>query len=192
VSRAFVAVVPPRDVLHAVGKWSWNASHRPAEVALPRLLGPRWTTRAQWHLTLQFLGNHVDLDLAADALTTVRGSAANVRLGTVGGFPNVKRANVVWIGVVEGASELSDLARAVSTATAPLLIEREEREYHPHLTLARLTRAADLRGAAAQARRTPIGPRWVADRLVLFESVTGSSGATYRPHAEVELAECAR
>ena len=29
----------------------------PATLALPRLLGPRWTTREQWHLTLQFLGN---------------------------------------------------------------------------------------------------------------------------------------
>jgi len=77
-SRAFLAIVPPRAVLDAVGKVAWRAAHRPAELALPRLLSPRWTTREQWHLTLQFLGSHVDLDAAADALSSVRGAPARV------------------------------------------------------------------------------------------------------------------
>jgi 2'-5' RNA ligase len=187
VSRAFVAVVPPREVLDAVGKMSWRAAHRPAELALPRLLGPRWTTRDQWHLTLQFLGNGVDLDAAAAALTTVRGTAVPLRLGRVGGFRNEKRATVVWLGVLEGARELSVLARAVKDAMIAVVPEPGAREYHPHLTLARLARGADLRAAVAAAGRAPIGPRWVADRITLFESVSGSSGHGYRPHAEIVL-----
>jgi 2'-5' RNA ligase len=187
VSRAFVAIVPPRAVLDAVGKISWSAQHRPKELALPRLIGPRWTTREQWHLTLQFLGNHVDLDEAAAALATVQGSVANVRCGAFGGFPNEKRATVVWVGVIEGAAALSALAAAVNDAAAPLANEREALRFHPHLTLARLSRGADLRAATAQAGRAPIGPRWIADRLVLFESVTASTGARYRAHAEVAL-----
>ena len=190
--RAFVAIVPPRDVLDAVGKVSWRAPHRPGEIALPRLLGPRWTTRAQWHITLQFLGNHVDLDDAAAALSGVQGSAANVRLGTFGGFPSEKRATVVWIGLTEGAAALSALATAVNAAVAPLVTEPDALRFHPHLTLARLSRGADLRAATAQAGRTAIGPRWTADRLVLFESVTASSGARYRAHAEVTLHEAGK
>jgi 2'-5' RNA ligase len=185
VARAFVAVVPPRDVLDAVGKVSWRAAHRPSELELPRLLGPRWTTRDQWHLTLQFLGNGVDLDAAATALANVRGAAAAVRLGGIGGFPAEKRATVVWVGAREGARGLSALAAAVKEAMLPVVSEPEAREYHPHLTLARLARGADLRAAAGG--RTAIGPRWVADRITLFESVSGTSGHHYRVHAEITL-----
>jgi 2'-5' RNA ligase len=187
VARAFVAIVPPRDVLDAVSKWSWRAMHRPAEVAIPRLLGPRWTTRPQWHLTLQFLGNGVDLDDAAAALADVRGVSASVRLGGLGGFPSERRANVVWLGVIEGARELSALAHEVANAVAPLRAVADDREYHPHLTLSRLARPADLRAAAAAAGRAAIGPRWLADRLTLFESARDASGTRYRPHAEVAL-----
>jgi RNA 2',3'-cyclic 3'-phosphodiesterase len=187
VARAFVAVVPPRDVLDAVGQVSWRAAHRPSELSLPRLLGPRWTKPEQWHLTLQFLGNGVDLDAAAAALATVRVAAAAVRLGGVGGFPTEKRATVVWVGVREGARELSTLAAAVKAAMLPVVPEPDAREYHPHLTLARLARGADVRAAAAAAGRTPIGPRWMADRITLFESVSGTSGHRYRAHTEVTL-----
>jgi 2'-5' RNA ligase len=187
VARAFVAIVPPRDALDAVGKLAWRAAHRPAEIGLSRLIAPRWTTREQWHLTLQFLGTSVDLDAAAAALATVRGSPARVQLGGVGGFPSERRANVLWVGVSEGAAALSQLAAAVVGATTAVVGAPEEREFHPHLTLARIGRPTDLRAASAAAAGTPVGPRWMADRLVLFESVTASSGARYRPHAEVAL-----
>ena len=187
MARAFVAVVPPRDVLDAVGKVAWRAAHRPKELALPRLLGPRWTARAQWHLTLQFLGNGVDLDAAAAALSGVRGDVASVRLGRVGGFASDRRATVLWLGVMQGARDLSALAAAVNAAMAPVVRAAEPREFHPHLTLARLAKPADVRAAAALAAKVPIGPRWFADRLVLFESVTAPNGPRYREHAELLL-----
>jgi len=187
LARAFVAIVPPRAVLDAVGKLSWRATHRPSELALPRLLGPRWTTRDQWHLTLQFLGAHVDLDAAADALVAVRGAPASVRLGGIGGFPSARRANVVWLGVKEGADSLARLAATVAEAMTPVVGGPEERAYHAHLTLARVARLADLRAAEDAARRVVVGPHWTVDRLVLFESVTASTGAQYRAHAEIAL-----
>ena len=185
MARAFVAIVPPRDVLDAVGKISWRASHRPAELALPRLLGPRWTTRAQWHLTLQFLGTRVDLDAAASALAAVRESSVRVRLGGIGAFPTARRANVLWLGVIEGASQLKALAGAVNEAMVEVA-PAETREYHPHLTLVRLARPADVRATVGTSRGR-VGPGWSAERLTLFESVTDPSGARYRAHAELRL-----
>ncbi|HEY5012723.1 MAG TPA: RNA 2',3'-cyclic phosphodiesterase [Acidimicrobiia bacterium] len=196
-SRAFLAIVPPRAVLDAVGKVAWRAAHRPAELALPRLLSPRWTTREQWHLTLQFLGSHVDLDAAADALSSVRGAPARVRLGGIGGFPNARRATVVWVGVTEGARELAQLAASVGEAMAPVVGATGDdarggsrgaaRAFHAHLTLARLGRLADLRAAEESRACARVGPSWIAESLVLFESVTAAEGARYRPHAEVAL-----
>jgi 2'-5' RNA ligase len=185
-SRAFVAIVPPRPVLDAVAKVSWRATHRPGELALPRVLSPRWTTREQWHLTLQFLGAHVDLDAAADALASVRGAPPRVRLGGIGGFPNSRSANVVWLGVTEGARALAQLAASVREAMVALAGRPSgaERTFHPHLTLARLGRLADLRAAEESRACARVGPSWVVDRVVLFESVTAPTGARYRARAE--------
>ena len=69
----------------------------------------------------------------------------------------------------------------------PVVPAPDEREYHPHLTLARLGTPADLRAAVAKASGTAIGPSWMADRLVLFESVTAPTGPRYRAHAEMML-----
>ena len=156
-------------------------------MALPRLLGPRWTTRDKWHLTLQFLGTRVDLDAAAAALATVHAAPASVRLGGIGGFPSERRASVVWVGAIEGARALDSIAAAVREAMAPVVPESDEHGFHPHLTLARLARPADLRAAVENTKRLRVGPSWVADRVVLFESVTASSGAQYREHAGVPL-----
>ncbi|HEX4493702.1 MAG TPA: RNA 2',3'-cyclic phosphodiesterase [Acidimicrobiia bacterium] len=188
MARAFVAVVPPREVLDAVGKVSWRAMHRPRELALPRLMSPRWTTRDQWHLTLQFLGTRVDLDEAAALLRGVRAEPPTMRLGGLGGFPSAKRANVLWVGAVEGARELRVLAASVADVMTPLAGDPDALPFHPHLTVARLGRHADLRDAIGATRRPdPVGPRWTVDRVVLFESVTASTGAQYREHADVPL-----
>ena len=111
-----------------------------------------------------------------------------MRLGGIGGFPSERRANVVWVGVIEGARAVTALAAAVGDGDGCRCVgAADEREFHPHLTLARLARPADLRAAVAQASGTPIGPSWVADRLVLFESVTAPTGARYREHTHVTL-----
>jgi 2'-5' RNA ligase len=153
---------------------------------LPRLLSPRWTTRDQWHLTLQFLGTRVDLDAASKLLSELRDSPVTMRLGGLGGFPSAQRANVLWIGAIEGARELDALAATVAEAMTPIAGDREALPFRPHLTLARLGRSADLRAATSVGPRpAPVGPRWTVDRVVLFESVTASTGAQYRAHAEV-------
>ena len=109
----------------------------------------------------------------------MRGAPARVRLGGIGGFPSERRANVLWVGVIEGAAAVTALAAAVHAAMAPVVGAADEREYHPHLTLARLTRAADVRAAAAKASGTPIGPRWAPTASPLRER-DRSSGHRYR------------
>jgi RNA 2',3'-cyclic 3'-phosphodiesterase len=183
--RAFVAIVPPRPVLDAVGRMSRRAADEPADLGLPVLRDARWTSRAQWHLTMQFLGTRVDLDAAAQALVSVRAPSTGVQLGGLGAFPSARRATVVWLGVIEGADALGSLATAVKAAMAPLGPGSDERSYHAHLTLARLAQPVDVRGAIAMAAEAPVGPSWIADRLVLFESVTAPTGARYRAHSHV-------
>lgn len=167
--RAFVAVVPPEEVLDAVA----------AALGEPDVPGARLLRREQWHLTLQFLGNRADLEVVAGALRGLALRSGPVRLGGFGVFPNERRARVLWLGVAEGAALLDQLAAAVGVVLGPRGYPPEDRDFHPHLTLARCKRPADLRDALGRLPSDPVGPGWTLDEVVLFESVTRSTGARY-------------
>src|SRR5436190_9836389 len=88
VTRAFVTVALPDDVLDAVSEATGTL----------QLHGARMMRRDQWHLTLQFLGDDADVDAVGSALQgfTIPGGFA--RLGGAGAFPNARRGRVLWIG----------------------------------------------------------------------------------------------
>lgn len=178
MARAFVAVVPPPAVLDAVA----------GAVESLDVPGARVTRREQWHLTLQFLGNRVELDPVAEALAALAVGPATVRLGDYGGFPRERRARVLWLGVVEGGPFLAQLCAAVGALLEPLGYPPEERDYHPHLTLARWKAPTDLRATVAALEAGPLGPAWTVEEVVLFESTTKPTGAEHTEWARFRLA----
>src|SRR5262249_10566431 len=112
VGRAFVAVVPPDDVLDAVGAVA-------ASIDVPSTA--RRTSRPQWHLTLQFLGNKVDFAAVAGALEPLAVRGAPVQLGAAGAFPTERRGRVLWLGVREGNAPLLPLGAAGGPLPPPRL-----------------------------------------------------------------------
>jgi 2'-5' RNA ligase len=176
LTRAFVAVSLPDAVLDAIAA-------RTANVAMPG----RPTTRDQWHVTLQFLGNRADVDAVAAALTALDVEGGTARLGGAGAFPRPARASVLWVGFVEGAALMQRLADAVMECTEPLGYERETRPYRPHLTLARCRTPADVRPVTAALGDAPFGPAWTIDSLAVYESKTRRDGAQYLPRAVIPL-----
>jgi 2'-5' RNA ligase len=179
--RGFLAVVLPSDVV----RWTESA----ADSVRERGDGLRWTRAEQRHLTLQFLGRVDRVDSLTDAVTdAVRGLAPfPLVLGGAGAFPSARRASVLWLGVAEGADDLAMLAGVVSGATAGHGVAAEARPFRPHVTLARSSRARDLRPTLARLGAAPASPRWRADRVVLFESETRPDGAVHVPRAEFPL-----
>jgi 2'-5' RNA ligase len=178
--RAFVAVQPPEPVLDAVDAvvGSLRKEHEPA----------RWMTRVQHHLTLQFLGNQVDVEAVRDALQAIALRSGNVRLGGAGAFPSERRARVLWLGVAEGATLLTQLAGAVGELLTPLGYEPEARPYHPHLTLARWKAPTDARAVVKAVAPAPVGDAWRVDEIVLYESRLRAGGAEYVVRDVVPLA----
>jgi RNA 2',3'-cyclic 3'-phosphodiesterase len=63
--------------------------------------------------------------------------ALEVSVRNLGWFPNPHHPRVFWAGV-DGGEGLRTLAAATDEATSRLGLSREEREFRPHLTLARL------------------------------------------------------
>src|SRR5262245_16893474 len=180
LTRAFVAVEPPGEVLDVVASAC-------SSLELPG--GARRTTRDQWHVTLQFLGNHADVDAVVDALQQLAVSRGSARLGGSGAFPNERRGRVLWLGLRDGRELLQQLAAAVGVLLAPLGHEPEARAFHPHLTLARCKAPADLRPIVAALGSDPVGPAWTASEVVVFESRLRRDGAQYLPRARIPLGE---
>ncbi|MEX0665645.1 MAG: RNA 2',3'-cyclic phosphodiesterase [Acidimicrobiia bacterium] len=178
--RAFVAVVPPPEVLDAIGAAVGPLRERMGQV--------RWAPRKQWHITLQFLGNHVDLDATARALGEGLDAAAGpARLGSAGAIPSERRGRLLWIGVEQGTELLAQLASAVADIMRPLGVEPDRDRFHAHLTVARMKRPADLSAPVAALRAAHIGPEWPMNEIVLVRSLTKPTGAEYETIARVAL-----
>ena len=174
VGRAFVAVRPPEAVLDAV-------EERVGQPLAASPLALRPERRSQWHFTLVFLGAVARLEPVQDAVREAAAAQApfSLRLGGTGAFPNERRARVVWLGVQEGAGGLGALNAALCKGFEPLGYAREERPYHPHLTVARVKVPGPAGPLLEAIGPAPVGPAWSVNELVLFESRTGQSGATY-------------
>jgi 2'-5' RNA ligase len=145
-----------------------------------------WVPAHKLHLTVKFLGDGDDARVAALAAATDRVAARHrsldITLAGVGAFPNFRRPRVVWLGA-EGESRLELLHHDVEVAAADLGYEVEGRPFRPHVTLARVRQplsADQARALARAARAVTYSAIAFVDRLTLFDSATGESGAHYR------------
>ncbi|GCE46870.1 2'-5' RNA ligase [Thermosporothrix hazakensis] len=107
--------------------------------ALP---GIRWVDPAGIHLTLAFLGELSDEQLA-EAISAAEKAASLVtpfsyRLSRLGSFGSQRQPRVVWMGVDEPSGTLLHLHRVLSRELEQRGFEIDKRPFSPHLTLARI------------------------------------------------------
>jgi 2'-5' RNA ligase len=112
-----------------------------------------------------------------------------MELGGAGTFPPQGRPRALWLGIVEGAEALGDLATQLDAALTSAGWPSDHRPFRAHLTLARSDGVAagplvaDRLARTMSERRIPV----LVDRLGLFESVTGGGPARYVPVASAPL-----
>lgn len=161
---------------------------RDAIAALVRELKPlddswKWTRVENLHVTLKFLGE-IPFEKLEKFETSLRSVSCEwpivVKFRNLGFFPNERRPRVLWAGM-ESARGLSSLAKAIEEALAKLGMAREEREFTPHLTLARSKEgkvSTRLRDALAKHSTSEFG-EMNASAFHLIESKLKSAGAEY-------------
>ncbi len=110
----------------------------------------RWVKPEALHVTLKFIGEQPEgtVERIKDSLTSIRASNTEIHFSGYGFFPTEKWARVFWIGM-EAGPQLAALAATIDEKMAGLGIEKEERAYSPHLTLARSA------GGSGSSRRRP-------------------------------------
>ena len=105
-----------------------------------------WSSIANLHITTKFIGEWPDarLNEVKTALASVQHRGAiGIHVRGVGWFPNARHPRVLWAGVIVDAM-LANLASATEGVVTPLGVHREDRDYNPHLTLARIRDAVPL------------------------------------------------
>lgn len=149
--------------------------------ALPDGMPGRPTDPRNWHLTVRFLGDTEDVtvDRVMAALADEPlGPAFRIRLGGFGGFPNLTRATVLWVGLLDGYDEASALVEHVDDALEGVGFERGDRPFRPHVTLSRI-RPPQAIGALTEAAGE-INLGMTVTRLTLFQSHLGTGHPRYR------------
>lgn len=179
------------------GKWGRSLGPSVRAFVAIEVPPPSAETRhapAPEHLTLLFLGeiSPERVGPIVQALTPVGAEMApfDAVLEGVGAFPSPERPRVVWVGVTQGAAELTRLAERVRSAL-PNEGEADRRgTFSPHLTLFRVRSGTDHRRAMELLHGTVPAPaprRFRVAEFVLKESELSSRGATHRSVATFPL-----
>lgn len=181
--RAFVALPCPPAIRAAIA----------AELPDWRELGGRirWTPAERIHLTLRFLGDSSPVQIA-EVRRGLRGigdeiEPLEVRPTEVGAFPRWRRPRVIWLGL-DGGEALTGLAGAVEAVARSAGFEADDRDFRPHLTLARVKGRRGVKKVARELRgwRPETGSE-IVDEMILFESELRHDGARHTPIERVRL-----
>ena len=146
----------------------------------------RWIPPANYHITLEFLGQTAVccIPILSTAMReAVAGMAAfDLALDTIAVFPDPRRPKVL-----AALPHPSDALHELRDALACCLREREfpvaAGSYRPHLTLARV-RSRDLLELEVETLR-PVD--LTVDRITLFESVSGHGPVHYQVLHQLSL-----
>ncbi len=143
-----------------------------------------WSKPENVHLTLKFFGNVAKEKLTriSEAATRVAGefSPFQIRIGGTGVFPRRSRPQVLWVGVEDSSSRLSELQQRLEEEFARAGFAEEDRGYRPHLTIARLRRPEDARPLAeAHIQKKFEFIDVPVNEFVLFRSQLSPKGSIY-------------
>lgn len=172
--RTFVALNLPQD--------ERTRLHAALEPVREKALPVRWIDPDALHLTVKFLGDTEGAAVAAvdEVLknAAARRSAVTLRVGGLGAFPSIRRANILWIGIV-GDAELAALQREIEPALSRLGFPREQRPFRPHITVGRTrsgTRPLDIERMTGLLEYESM---ITVDSVELMQSVMGPGGSRY-------------
>ena len=142
-----------------------------------------WVKAGNFHLTLSFLGDVEDSrvdELAAHLRLACRDlSCFELECRGLGCFPTLSRPRVIWAGLRDAESQLSQLQKRVAAACAPFAQKREER-FSGHITLGRVRQGSriDLASAIERNRDTVFGT-WTVSEVELVSSDLSQSAPRY-------------
>ncbi len=186
--RLFFALELPRETKETLVAWQ-EKLRRSGRASW------KWVEAENLHLTVRFLGE-VPEERLEEVVAAGREAAREcpsfpLSLGGLGFFPPQGPVRVAWVGVGE-QKELFELREKLEEALRLRGFPPEEREFRPHLTLARAREPVSRKllpdpspGEGGISIRG--GGSFWARELVLFRSLLRPTGPEYRRLASFEF-----
>ena len=139
--------------------------------------------RENIHLTLKFLGNvsASKLEEIKSSLTQVAFPPFSLEIKGAGAFPNLKRMNVIWVGVGEGWSQVELIFEQTEKLLHQLGFSRETRAFSPHITVARVKsrrKRDEIAGFLSHLADESFGT-FPVEKVRLKQSILSPSGPKY-------------
>jgi RNA 2',3'-cyclic 3'-phosphodiesterase len=180
--RLFTAIDLPQSILLRLERLV--AALRPEALV-------KWSPLDNLHITTKFIGSWPEarIDELHEALAEVAPRPPfEVEVRHLGWFPNERSPRVLWAGV-HGGTPLSSLASETEERLLSLGVPCEDREFSPHLTLARIKNPVPLRGLRQKVEElqpAPVG-KFLVSQFTLFRSDPGSNASIYRKLREYKF-----
>jgi RNA 2',3'-cyclic 3'-phosphodiesterase len=187
--RSFIAIELPSEVKSLLERIENSLKSGDPSCA-------KWVSPESIHLTLKFLGNVSETKIEA-VVQSLQKAAQNIppfnlTIQGLGAFPNLKRPQVVWVGLAGDLVQLQTLQKQVEANVSPLGFPSEARPFTPHLTLARVRDYASPQSQQSLGdliSRTQIEAdyRVPVSSISLMKSQLTRAGAVYTRLASIDL-----
>lgn len=142
-----------------------------------------WIPHANFHVTLNFIGNTAP-EKVADIESVIREVAAicapfSTSLRGLGAFPDDLHMRTLWVGV-RNSRALRFVQRELKEALIAKGFHQEDRDYVPHLTIGKTRKSRSARDLLSPYVRTQFG-EVDGSNIVLYSSVMHGARPHYEP-----------
>ncbi len=174
--RTFIAIEVPKEIKNAVEIYVNPLKKEKAKIS--------WVKPENIHITLKFLG-----EVAEDKIPEIYESLKKCLVGQkpfdievtgTGGFPNLSRPRVFWVGLKNGAVELKNLAKSIDNELNKHGFPRDKRDFNPHLTIGRVKYIDNIKKFVKKMNILDYkGGFFTAKEVLIMKSDLKPTGAVY-------------
>lgn len=186
--RSFVCIELPNDIKSNIQGFIKELRELDKDV--------RWVEDRNLHVTIKFLGEEpiTKVEKIKGALSKgipeLKLSPFKLSLKGFGGFPNLERPRVIWVGLEgEGLNQLRILRDFVEAEARRLDFIKEDKPFSPHITIGRVKSSrisSSLKACFEKKGNVEFGDFLVRE-IILMRSQLFPSGPVYTPLATFVL-----
>jgi RNA 2',3'-cyclic 3'-phosphodiesterase len=176
--RLFIAIELPRNIQESLSRLQEAFKETEAVV--------KWTNSENIHLTLKFLGYLKEdlLNKIKEVIKEVASTFPSFRVTLsreMDAFPGKSRPRVLWVGINEGKDEITHLQQKLEDGLEGLGLEKEKREFKPHLTLGRIKSLKSKEGLLEEIKKARLDKEHTLRviKICLFKSTLTPGGPVY-------------
>lgn len=173
--RSFIAVPTIREIQNKIAAIQAELISSAADV--------KWESSDKFHITLKFLGEVETSTLEIISATVMdiihRFPPLEICYESLGVFPNFNNPRIVWMGARKNQN-ISNLQAQVEDACEQCGIPKEERAFHPHITLGRVKGSRNIVRLTEAIKSCNFDPmETTCSEIVLMKSDIRPSGSLY-------------